>query len=205
MSEDGEHHAYPLAWATRRLELQCLPSVGRFLGGLGDLPDGAARAGQLRQLDALETIAGYERPIEGRMRRIRIAPRTAMPLDGQGGPPHREGGGRQAQASTLCPDAPRFLGGCHECSARRCGGEGLGRRVRNVLSHSLWSLASGLVRMLFFWCARQGALLRVEVSPQVDHGERNEARLRVGDRAWGVSVEHKRRADGQEPDSAAAS
>jgi hypothetical protein len=139
------------------------------------------------------------------MRRIRIDPRTAMPLDGQGGPPHREGGGRQAQASTLCPNAPRFLGGCHECSARRCGGRG-SRPPR--AKRSLPLLMEFGIRTrpdAFFWCARQGALLRVEVSPQVDHGERNEARLRVGDRAWGVSVEHKRRADGQEPDSAAAS
>ncbi len=34
-----------------------------------------------------------------------------------------------------------------------------------------------------------GALLRVQVPPQVDHSERSEAQLHEGDRVWGGSVE----------------
>ena len=34
-----------------------------------------------------------------------------------------------------------------------------------------------------------GALLRVQVPPQVDHRERSEAQLREGDRPWRGSVE----------------
>ena len=45
-----------------------------------------------------------------------------------------------------------------------------------------------------------GALLRVQVPSQVDHNERSEAQLHEGDRVWEGSVEHKLRADEQEPD-----
>ncbi|MCQ4322381.1 hypothetical protein, partial [Stutzerimonas stutzeri] len=45
-----------------------------------------------------------------------------------------------------------------------------------------------------------GALLEVQVLPQVDHDERSEAQLHEGDRVWGGSVERKLRADEQEPD-----
>jgi len=34
-----------------------------------------------------------------------------------------------------------------------------------------------------------GALLEVQVLPQVDHSERSEAQLHEGDRVWGGSVE----------------
>jgi hypothetical protein len=37
-----------------------------------------------------------------------------------------------------------------------------------------------------------GALLWVQVPPQVDHSEGSEAQLREGDRAWGGSVERIR-------------
>ena len=36
-----------------------------------------------------------------------------------------------------------------------------------------------------------GAILRVQVPPQVDHDERSEAQLHEGDRVWEGSVEHK--------------
>ncbi|MCK6411616.1 MAG: hypothetical protein L6Q55_04230, partial [Azonexus sp.] len=48
----------------------------------------------------------------------------------------------------------------------------------------------------FISCApSMGALLRVQVPPQVDHSERSEAQLREGDRAWGGSVDRNLRAD----------
>jgi hypothetical protein len=45
-----------------------------------------------------------------------------------------------------------------------------------------------------------GALLEVQVLPQAGHSERSEAQLHKGDRVWEGSVEHKLRADEQEPD-----
>jgi hypothetical protein len=46
------------------------------------------------------------------------------------------------------------------------------------------------MRVAFFSCAPgTGALLEVEVLPQVDHSERSEAHLHEGDRLWGGSVE----------------
>ena len=41
----------------------------------------------------------------------------------------------------------------------------------------------------FFCAPGMGALLRVQVPPQVDHSERSEAQLHEGDRVWGGSVE----------------
>jgi len=43
----------------------------------------------------------------------------------------------------------------------------------------------------FFGAPSMGALLRVQVPPQVDQDERSEAQLREGDRAWEGSVERK--------------
>jgi hypothetical protein len=45
-----------------------------------------------------------------------------------------------------------------------------------------------------------GVLLEVKVLPRAGHSERSEAQLHEGDRVWEGSVEHKLRADGQEPD-----
>ena len=44
-----------------------------------------------------------------------------------------------------------------------------------------------------------GAHLRVQVPLRAGHSEQSEAQLREGDRAWEGSVEHKSRADEQEP------
>jgi hypothetical protein len=52
----------------------------------------------------------------------------------------------------------------------------------------------------FSWAPSMGAFLRVQVPSQVDHDERSEAQLHEGDRMWEGSVEHKLRADEQEPD-----
>ena len=41
----------------------------------------------------------------------------------------------------------------------------------------------------FFCAPGMGALLRVQVPPQVDHSERSEAQLHEDDRVWGGSVE----------------
>ncbi|MFZ3124636.1 MAG: hypothetical protein WA129_05885, partial [Acidovorax sp.] len=42
---------------------------------------------------------------------------------------------------------------------------------------------------LFFGAPGTGALLEVQVLPQVDHDERSEAQLHEGDRVWEGSVE----------------
>jgi hypothetical protein len=44
-----------------------------------------------------------------------------------------------------------------------------------------------------------GAHLRVQVPLRAGHSEQSETQLREGDRAWEGGVEHKSRADEQEP------
>ena len=108
-------------------------------------------------------------------------------------PPHREGGGRQAQASTLCPNAPRFLGGCHECSAR-CAGPRVPAAACETFSptpYGVWHPDSS--GCFFFvrpaWAHSCGCKSRRKLIT-ANEVKRNCARVTErGEEAWSISCE----------------